>query len=69
MFLVFAVMLFGIFATNVALGSFGSTVFLGDVGEMLMLLASSIAFVVAVLKREAATRSSYSNQEDKGRNR
>lgn len=53
MFLVAAVALFAIFFINVALGSMGMTVFLGDVGEMVLLFATSIAFVVAVLRREA----------------
>lgn len=48
--------LFAIFATNVAIGSFGGTPFLGDVGEMLLLLATTMTFVVAILKSEATRR-------------
>ena len=55
-YLIIAAALFGIFVTNVALGAFGATQFLGDVGEMIMLFAASIAFTVAILRREAAAR-------------
>lgn len=56
MYLVAAALLFGIFGLNVALGAFGGAAFLGNVSEMLLLLASVTAFVVATLKREAARR-------------
>lgn len=56
MYLVLAIILFGSFAANVAMGSIGETPFLGDVGEMLLLLATSLAFVAAILKREAARK-------------
>lgn len=51
-----AIILFSIFSVNVGLGSIGRPVFLGDVGEMLVLLATAILFVVAILKREAASK-------------
>lgn len=54
--LLIATILFGIFAVNVGFGSFGGEVFLGDVGEMLVLFAASIFFVAAILKREAARK-------------
>ncbi len=57
MYLILAIILFGSFAANVAMGSFGKTPFLGDVGEMLLLFAASLAFVAAILKREAARKS------------
>jgi hypothetical protein len=57
MFLLLAIVLFGGFAANVALGSFGQTPYLGDVGEMLLLFAASLAFVAAILKCEAARKS------------
>ena len=56
MFLTAAVALFVVFALNVVAGALGRTPFLGDVGEMLLLFAASVAFVVAVLRREAAER-------------
>ena len=56
MFLLAAAALFAVFALNVGMGAFGGGPFLGDVGEMLLLFAASIAFVVAILKREAAEK-------------
>ncbi|MEJ8472757.1 hypothetical protein [Roseibium algae] len=53
MLLAFASALFALFVVNVSLGSFGATPFLGIVGEMLLLVAVSVAFVAVVLKREA----------------
>ena len=44
---------FAVFALNVVLGAFWGSAFLGDVGEMLVLLAASASFVVAILKKEA----------------
>lgn len=41
------------FFSNVLLGASGMGVFIGDVPEMLTLLAASILFVVGVLGREA----------------
>jgi hypothetical protein len=38
---------------NVALGAFADAAFLGDVGEMLVLFAAAILFVVAILQKEA----------------
>ncbi len=53
MFLVASVAVFAVFFTNVALGAFADSAFLGDVGEMLVLFAATILFVVAILKKEA----------------
>jgi hypothetical protein len=53
MSLVIAALLFTVFALNVALGAFWNAAYLGDVGEMLVLLAASTTFVVAILKKEA----------------
>ena len=46
---------FGIFAGNVVLGSTLRIFFLGDVGEMLVLFAAAICFVLAILQKEADT--------------
>lgn len=48
---------FLVYFANVALGAFAASAFLGDVGEMLVLFAASILFVVAILKREADHKS------------
>jgi len=62
MFLPLALLLFAAFAANVVLGSMGMGRFLGDVSEMLVLLAASIAFVAAILKREAAEKNKNEQQ-------
>ena len=51
-----AIGLFSVFVANVALGAFGASQFLGDVGEMLTLFMASLAFVVVILKREASAK-------------
>ncbi len=53
MFLAASVVVFVVYFTNVALGAFAGNAFLGDVGEMLVLFAAVILFVVAILKKEA----------------
>ena len=52
MALIIAILLFGVFCADVFLGALAGTSFLGDVQEMLMLFAATIAFVVAILRRE-----------------
>lgn len=54
--LIGAIVLFSIFAINVGLGSMTGSAFLGDVSEMLVLFATAILFVVAIIKREAAEK-------------
>lgn len=54
MFLAASIVVFAAFFANVALGAFASSAFLGDVGEMLVLFAAAILFVIAILKRETA---------------
>ncbi len=53
MFLTASIVVFVIYFANVALGAFAGSAFLGDVGEMLVLFAASILFVIAILKIEA----------------
>ncbi len=53
MYLAASTIVFVIYFANVALGAFANSAFLGDVGEMLVLFAASILFVVAILKKEA----------------
>ena len=53
MFLAASVIVFAVYFSNVALGAFAGAAFLGDVGEMLVLFAAVILFVVAILKKEA----------------
>ncbi|WP_114287204.1 hypothetical protein [Candidatus Halocynthiibacter alkanivorans] len=54
MFLGIAAALFTAFFANVLLGSSGGEMYLNEVQEMLLLLASVIFFVAAILKKEAA---------------
>lgn len=51
-----SLILFLILFGNVALGAFFNSAFLGDIGELLMLGASSILFVIAILQKEAAAK-------------
>lgn len=53
MFLAASVVVFAVYFANVALGAFTGSAILSDVGEMLVLFAASILFVVAILKKEA----------------
>jgi hypothetical protein len=57
MFLIASAVVFAVFFTNVALGAFADSAFLGIVGEMLVLFLASLLFVVAILKKEADRKS------------
>lgn len=56
MFFFLSIGLFAVFVVNILTGAFGGVQYLGDVGEMLTLLCASAAFVVAILRREAALK-------------
>ena len=56
-----AALVFAAFLANVVAGAYFHAPFVGDVGEMLLLWAASVAFVVAILKREAAARHRQAN--------
>jgi len=45
---------FLVYFANVASGAFWDVTYFGDVGEMLVLFAATILFVVAILQKEAA---------------
>ena len=53
MFLAASLVVFVVYFANVALGAFAGRVVFGDVGEMLVLFAAAILFVVGILKKEA----------------
>ncbi len=55
-----AAILFGIFVTNILLGAFGASQFLGDVPEALTLFAASILFVAGIIRAEAKEKKSKS---------
>jgi hypothetical protein len=54
--LIGAGVLFSVFVLNVVLGAKSDAAFFGDVGEMLLLLGTSILFVVGILKQESAAK-------------
>ena len=56
MFLIISAGFFLVYIANVILGATSASPFVGDVVEMLLLFASAIAFVIAVLQREAAEK-------------
>ena len=56
MLLVASMLVFGVFASNVVIGSVTRTPFLNDVFEMLVLLTAAILFVAAILKKEAESK-------------
>lgn len=53
MFLFASLIVFLAYFANVAAGALLDRVILGDVGEMLVLFAASILFVIAILQKEA----------------
>jgi hypothetical protein len=53
MFLIASILVFALYFANVALGAFADAAIFGDVGEMLILFAATILFVVAILQSEA----------------
>lgn len=64
--LIGALILFAVFAVNVALGSSGAPTFLNDIGEFLVLAVTAILFVVGILKKEADAKSAASHQGPSG---
>lgn len=48
--------LFMIFGSNVVLGSMGGPQFLGDLGELWMMILSVVFFVVAIIQEENKAR-------------
>lgn len=56
MWLTISSLIFGVFVLNVVLGSMAKFSFLSDVGEMLVLLAATALFVVAILQKEAEAK-------------
>jgi hypothetical protein len=56
MYMAIAAILFSIYFLNVSMGAFGAGTFLGEIPEMLLLAASALVFVIAILGREAAAK-------------
>ena len=53
--------LFLIFGTNVVIGSMGGPQFLGDVGELLVVISSVLFFVAGIIKKEFNEKASADN--------
>lgn len=51
-----ALALFLVFTANVAAGALTRKPFFGDLTEMLILFATAILFVIAILQKEAAAK-------------
>ncbi|MEM7442401.1 MAG: hypothetical protein AAF414_03605 [Pseudomonadota bacterium] len=63
MALIIAALFLIIFVANVTLGSITGDPLLGNVAEMCLLLVASIAFVAAILKKEAAENQNLNNDQ------
>ena len=61
--LIVAAALFVIFGLNVVLGSIGGQQFLGDLGELWMVILSTVFFVISILQEESKTQKE--NNENK----
>ena len=57
MFLWVSIGLFALFVGNILLGSMNGQPLIGDVSEMLLLVAASVFFVAAILKAERESKS------------
>lgn len=53
---IIALILFLAFTANVTIGAIGDAPLVGNVAELLMLLAASTAFVVGILQQEAKAK-------------
>ena len=62
MYLAVTMVLFTAFFGNVLLGSLGGKAILGDVAEMLLLVAVSISFVATILRAERARLRETNNE-------
>lgn len=66
MFTFVSIALLLVFIANVLAGALGNAQFLGDTGEMLLLLCASAAFVVVALKHEAAAKDENNPHDPQG---
>jgi hypothetical protein len=55
--------LFLVFTVNVILGSIGNTQFLGDIGELLIVISSVIFFVIAIIQSENKTKTATDSDD------
>ena len=64
MFLILAAVLFGFYVADVLMGALAGAAFLSNVQEALSLFAASIAFTIAILKRETTAERDRSEHEN-----
>ncbi len=57
-----ALVLFLIFVANVSLGSIGRSQFLGDLGELFVVIASVIFFVIAIIQSENKSKTTANSE-------
>ncbi|MCP4072558.1 MAG: hypothetical protein GY742_12585 [Hyphomicrobiales bacterium] len=57
-----ALVLFLIFVANVGLGSIGRSQFLGDLGELFVVIASVIFFVIAIIQSENKSKTTANSE-------
>ncbi len=57
-----ALVLFLIFVANVSLGSIGRSQFLGDLGELFVVIASVIFFVIAIIQSEKKSKTTANGE-------
>ncbi|MGI9400670.1 MAG: hypothetical protein ACR2O0_05410 [Rhizobiaceae bacterium] len=62
--LIISGVLFFIFGLNVVLGSIGGPQFLGDLGELLVVIASVVFFVVTIIQRENREKESAAAESE-----
>lgn len=56
MFVSASIALFLVFIANILAGALGDSQFLGETGEMLVLVGASLTFVIVMLKQEANSK-------------
>lgn len=64
MALILSIVLFGAFVADVVIGAASGESMLSDVQQMVLLFASSIAFVVVILRREAKAKAIQSRSTE-----
>ncbi len=62
---IIALILFLAFTANVAIGAIGDAPLVGNVAELLVLLAASTAFVVGILQQEAKVKKGAKSPDTK----
>ena len=56
--LLISIALFMIFGSNVVVGSMGGPQFMGDLGELLVVVSSVLFFVIAIVQKESKEKTS-----------